>query len=237
MSQTAFTIKLYADGADLDDISRMKGNPLVSGFTTNPSLVRKAGVENYLEFATSASKLVGNLPISLEVISDNFVEMEAQARKLSNLGSNVFVKIPITNSTGDSSVRLIQRLSADFVPLNVTAIFTREQFLRVTDVINDKSLAVMSVFAGRIADTGVDPYPMMAEFAELLKNRPNMELLWASPRELLNVFQAQKAGCDIITIPSEIWNKFGNIGKPLEDFSRETVQMFYDDAIRSGFEL
>ena len=230
-------IKLFADGADLGGIKEMASNPLIKGFTTNPTLMKKAGVTNYGEFAKQALSLVGNRPISFEVFADDFDEMETQALKIASWGDNVYVKIPVTNTLGEFSGHLIERLSAQGVQLNVTALMTLNQVRSVTDRIAPEVPAIISVFAGRIADTGVDPMPMMAEAVNIMKAKPKTELIWASPRELLNVFQAEAVGCHIITATNDILKKLSLIGKNLDDYSLDTVKMFYDDAQAAGFNI
>jgi transaldolase len=230
-------IKMYADGANLKDIERLNANPAVSGFTTNPTLMYKAGITDYIGFAKQAVGLVSPKPISLEVFSDSLAEMRAQALKLKDLGPGVYVKIPVTNTKGESTAALVKDLSASGLQVNVTAIFTRSQVEQVVAALDGGAPSVVSVFAGRIADAGVDPVPLMADFALEIKRHSGMELLWASPREILNVIQAENTGCHIITMTPDLFGKLQNLGKPLEEFSLETVRMFYDDAKASGFTL
>lgn len=231
-------IKIYSDGAVLSEMQRMHSEGLVKGFTTNPTLMRKAGVTSYREWATSVLGTIQELPISFEVFSDEFEEMYKQAKTLSALGQNVYVKIPITNTRGESAVSLIKRLDAERIKLNVTAVFTPGQVQGVLDQISCLTPHVISVFAGRIADTGVDPIPVMGQCLRMLRaQRPNCELLWASPREVLNIYQANDVGCDIITATPDLISKLSFGGKNLEEFSRETVEMFYTDAAKSGFTL
>ena len=229
------SIKLFADGASIDDIRGHNQNPLVSGFTTNPTLMRKAGVKDYIEFAREVVSLVHPKPVSLEVFAAEFDEMQRQALAIKALGSNVFVKIPITNARGESSIPLIRELSASGTQVNVTAIFTEKQVFEAAEAVKGGPAGVISVFAGRIADSGVDPVPLMKRYASELSALPTVELLWASPREVLNVIQAAEVGCDIITMTSDLWSKLSALGKPLERFSLETVQMFDDDAKASRF--
>jgi transaldolase len=230
-------IKLFADGADINDIRKIYSEGIVKGFTTNPTLMRKANVADYETFARSVLKEIGDLPVSFEVLSDDFDLMEKQARRISAWGRNVNVKIPISNTRGESSVPLINRLSAEGVYLNVTAVMTVEQVKAVAKAISPRSKTIVSVFAGRIADSGRDPVPYMAEAVAVLKPNRNAELLWASSRELLNIFQAESCGCHIITVTSDILNKLKNIGKDLDKFSLDTVKMFYDDARASKYEI
>ena len=210
---------------------------LVKGFTTNPTLMRKSGVGDYAAFAREALAATGGMPISFEVFADDFDEMERQARLIATWGEPVFVKIPITNTKGESAIPLIERLAGAGVKLNVTAILTLDQVRAVVDALNPDVPAIVSVFAGRIADTGRDPVPLMREAAEICAAKPKAELLWASPRELLNIFQAEECGCDIITCTSEILKKLAMVGKPLDELSLDTVKMFYNDAAAAGFKL
>ncbi len=230
-------IKLFADGADLEVISRMAENPLIQGFTTNPTLMRKAGVRDYRAFALDVLKIVTDRPVSFEVFSDDFEEMEFQALEIASWGKNVFVKIPVTNTRGESSNRLIKRLSAAGVQINVTALMTAEQVADVVDNFSDLTRNFVSVFAGRVADTGRDPMPIMKRAVEMLGDYPQTELIWASPRELLNVIQADSVGCHIITATDDVLKKLDLIGKDLDVFSLETVQMFRQDAEKAGYSV
>lgn len=230
-------IKLYADGADKSEIARLSSTGKVDGFTTNPSLMRKAGVKNYLEHCTELADFVGDRPISFEVIADNLQDMRIQAELLSSLSESVYVKIPITNSVGISTLSLCKDLASSGTKLNVTALLTEKQFIDTLEVLRGGAPSVISVFAGRIADTGVDPVPMMKSFAKALEGVSEVELLWASPREILNLVQADQVGCDIITMTPDLWGKLNTLGKNLEEYSLETVQMFLADASASGFEL
>lgn len=230
-------IDLYADGADVRDMAAARQGGLVRGFTTNPTLMRKCGVTDYESFAREALDAIGDLPISFEVFADEFGEMERQARRISEWGSSIFVKIPVTNTRGESAVPLIGRLSSAGVKLNVTAILTIDQVRAVTDALDPGVPAIVSVFAGRIADTGRDPVPLMKEARAIMSSRPKAQLLWASPRELLNVFQAEEAGCHIITVTPEILKKLSMVGKTLEELSLDTVKMFHNDAAAAGFKL
>jgi transaldolase len=230
-------IKVFADGADLDGILELAGDPIVCGFTTNPTLMRKAGVEDYEGFARKVLDHVPDRPISFEVCADDFDEMRRQAHRLSSWGPNVYVKIPVTNTEGLSSRALIADLTADGLHLNITGILTLAQVREVTVPLSESAGAVVSVFAGRIADTGRDPVPLMAAAVELLRSCPQLELLWASPREVLNVCQAESVGCDIITVTHDLLKKLAGIGRSLEDVSLETVRMFHRDAVDAGYLL
>src|SRR5215467_1062768 len=230
-------VKIFADGADFDSIVKLSGNPLVQGFTTNPSLVRKAGVTDYEEFGRKLLAAVPDRPVSLEVFADEFDEMARQARAIATWGPNVNVKIPVTNTRREFSGDLIRELSQDGVVLNVTAILTLDQVSRVAACLSPQTPAIVSVFPGRIADTGVDPVPLMAEAVKILKTRPKAELIWASPRELLNIFQADEIGCHIITVTNDILNKLSLVGKDLAGYSLETVEMFRRDAVAAGFTI
>jgi transaldolase len=230
-------VKLFADGADKRAMLELYANPRVRGFTTNPTLMRKAGVADYEAFAREILEAIPDRPISLEVFADDFPEMERQARKLASWGPNVYVKIPVTNTRRESSAPLIRKLSHDGVKVNVTAMFTLEQVREVTDALAGGAPANESIFAGRIADTGIDPCPIIAAAVEHLRPHPQIELIWASPRELLNVVQAAETGCHIITATPDILKKLGLLGKDLAEYSLETVKMFYDDAASSGYAL
>jgi len=230
-------IALFSDGADLAGILEMYAKPWIRGFTTNPTLMRKAGVRDYEAFARAVLRAVPDRPISLEVFADDEAAMEVQALTMATWGANVNVKIPVTDRAGVFQGRLLRRLAEAGVALNVTAILTLEQVKRVAEVLPAEAWAILSVFAGRIADTGIDPVPVMAAAKRLLQDRPRAQLLWASPRELLNILQAEEAGCDIITAPPEILRKLGLMGKDLAAYSRETVAMFYDDARAAGFAI
>lgn len=230
-------IKMYADGADKSAILSLNEDPNVQGFTTNPTLMRKAGVKDYVAFCREIADLVGPKPISFEVFSDDILEMESQARVIQNFGSNVYVKIPITNTKGESTAKISRSLSQSGVKLNVTAIFTESQVAETIKSLEGGAPSVISVFAGRIADAGVDPVPMMKNFAIETSKHTQMELLWASPREILNLVQAESVGCDIITMTPELFAKIPSLGKDLSEFSLDTVRMFYTDAVSSGFKL
>lgn len=230
-------IAIYADGADVRDMVAARDAGLVRGFTTNPTLMRKSGISDYESFAREALDATRGMPISFEVFADDFDEMERQAKLIATWGDAVYVKIPVTNTKGESSVELIRRLSAAGVKLNVTAILTLEQVREVVGALDADTPAIVSVFAGRIADTGRDPVPLMREAKAICSAKPKAELLWASPRELLNIFQAEECGCDIITCTGEILKKLAMVGKPLDELSLDTVKMFYNDAAAAGFKL
>jgi transaldolase len=230
-------VKIFADGADLKSMKEAAAEPLVKGFTTNPSLMRQAGVSNYKAFALDVLKLISDRPVSFEVFADDFPTMEAQGREIASWGDNVYVKVPVTNTKGEFAGPLMTRLSGSGIKLNVTALMTNEQVKRVAASLANDTPAIVSVFAGRIADTGRDPVPLMREAVSLLKKRPKAELLWASPRELLNVFQAHEVGCHIITASGDIIRKLTLVGKDLGSYSLETVAIFYDDALKAGFAI
>ena len=230
-------VKLFADGADRTQIVAAGANPLIRGFTTNPTLMRAAGVKNYEAFARGVLEVITDRPISFEVFADEFSEMERQARKIANWAENVYVKIPVTNTRRESSLDLVQRLAHSGVQINVTAVLTLDQVRDASAALGGGAPAVVSVFAGRIADTGRDPVPLMAAAVELVSVYPNVELIWASPRELLNIFQANDVGCHIITVTDNVLAKLKTVGKDLHDYSLDTVQMFYTDASRSGYQL
>jgi len=231
----ALKISIFADGADIEDFRRLSKLDYIKGFTTNPTLMKKACVTDYLGFVDELLPVAGGKPICFEVISDDFEEMGAQARTLGRLADNIFVKVPVTDTRGNSSCPLISSLTADGVKLNVTAMMSVEQVERVLPCLVPGVDAILSIFAGRIADTGMDPVPMMEKASGLLSDLPHAKLLWASPRELLNLFQAEESGCDIITLLPDIIGKFKRIGQDLDELSLETVKMFYDDAVASGF--
>jgi transaldolase len=234
---TDLKVKIFADGADYDGIVKMASNPLIRGFTTNPSLMRKAGVGDYEAFARKVLDAIRDQPVSFEVFADDFASMAEQARTIATWGANVNVKIPITNTKGQSSSELIRALSSEGIALNVTAIFTLDQVRTVTDALDPQTPAIVSVFAGRIADTGVDPIPHMLACKQILGSRPKAALLWASTRELLNIFHAEEAGCDIVTVPNEFLAKLDLVGKDLVEYSRETVQAFYKDATAAAYQI
>jgi len=230
-------IRIFSDGADLAGILEMAAKPWIQGFTTNPTLMRKAGVRDYEAFARTLLAAVPDRPISLEVFADDEAEMERQALTIATWGPNVNVKIPVTDRAGVFLGPLIRRLAEAGVALNVTAILTLDQVERVAQALPREAWAIVSVFAGRIADTGIDPVPLMAWAKVLLRDHPSAQLLWASPRELLNIFQAEQAGCDIITVPPEILRKLNLLGKDLTAYSLETVEMFHRDAQAAAFTI
>lgn len=230
-------IKLFGDGASLADFSRLYDEGRTVGFTTNPTLMFKAGIADYAEFARKLVALIPDLPLSFEVFSDDFAEMERQARLIASWGGNVYVKIPITNTKGESSLPLVERLSRDGVKLNVTAMLTLEQVAGTVDALDPKVPGIISVFAGRIADTGVDPMPIMRAAVAMAARKPLAEVLWASPREVLNLYQARDCGCHIITATPDILRKLDMSGKDLAELSLETVAMFRTDAVAAGFSL
>ena len=230
-------VKLFADGADLAGMKEMAANPLIKGVTTNPTLMRKAGVGDYKAFARDVLQAIPDRPVSFEVFADEFGEMEAQAFEIASWGTNVNVKIPVTNTKRQFSGPLVERLSRAGVKLNVTAVMTLDQVERITERLDAKTPAIISVFAGRIADTGRDPMPIMAKAVRTMKARPKAELIWASPRELLNVFQADAVGCHIITATNDILKKLALVDKDLDSYSLETVEMFYKDAKSAGYTI
>ncbi len=230
-------VKIFGDGADMAGILELGRKPYIKGFTTNPTLMRKAAVPDYEAFATQVLEHIKDRPVSFEVIADDEQMMESQARYIAKWGRNVYVKIPVTNTRREPMYELIQRLSQDGIQVNVTAMLTLEQVRDVTRVLHGGAPSNVSVFAGRIADTGRDPVPMMTEAVKIVRENEHTELIWASPRELLNIFQADEIGCHIITVTNDILRKLDLIGKDLDDFSLETVKMFYDDAVRSGYAL
>jgi transaldolase len=230
-------VKLFADGADKAGMLEMYRKPFVKGFTTNPTLMRKAGVTDYRAFAREILEAIPDRPISFEVFSDEFDEMERQAREIATWGGNVYVKVPITNTRREPAYDLVRSLSQDGVKVNVTAMMTLDQVRAVADAVRGGAPSCVSVFAGRIADTGVDPMPIMADSVRILQDSPGAELIWASPRELLNVLQAEAVGCHIITATNDILKKLDLIGRDLADYSLDTVKMFFNDAKQAGFSL
>ncbi len=230
-------VKLYADGADRDGMLEMYDKPYIQGFTTNPTLMKKAGISDYEAFAHDILQSIPDRPISFEVFADEFEEMERQALKIKTWGENVYVKIPVSNTRKEMSYDLIQRLSEAGVRLNITAMLTLDQVQQVADAVRNGPESIVSVFAGRIADTGLDPVPVMKEALEILQSAPRAELLWASPREVLNIYQADAIGCHIITATNDIIRKLSLAGKDLAQYSLETVQMFYGDAEKAGYSL
>lgn len=230
-------IKIFGDGADLANIRSLYSLPYIKGFTTNPTLMRQAGIDDYKAFASQVLQVVPDRPVSFEVFSDDIAGMEAQAHEINSWGANVNVKIPITNTKGETTAALVGRLSAQGVVCNITAMFTLGQLQEIVEALDPSTPAILSVFAGRIADTGVDPVPHMRAAVAIAKAKPKAELLWASPRELLNIFQADEVGCHIITVTHDVLKKLAGVGKDLSTFSLETVAMFYKDAQAAGYTI
>jgi len=230
-------IKIFADGADRSGMLEMARKPHIAGLTTNPTLMRKAGISDYRAFAKDVLKAIADKPISFEVFSDDFDQMERQANEIASWGKNVYVKIPVSNCQGESCCNLIRRLSRAGVKQNVTALLTLSQVRDVSAALADGAPSYISVFAGRVADTGRDPIPLMAAAVELMRPYPSQELIWASPRELLNIFQADAIGCHIITVTHDVLKKLDLVGKDLAKYSLETVKMFHDDAKHAGYVL
>ena len=237
MNVTDLSVKLYADGAQLEGMLEMAKNPFIKGLTTNPTLMRKAGITDYKRFALDVLNAIPDLPISFEVFSDDFEEMYRQAMEIASWGGNVNIKVPVTNTRNEFSGELIKKLSTLGIFVNVTALMTIDQVKGVLDCLIGNSPAYISVFAGRIADTGINPIPVMKQAAEMSKTRPDTEIIWASPRELLNIFQADEAGVQIITVANDILNKLSIVGKDLDEYSLETVKMFRNDALKAGFSI
>jgi transaldolase len=230
-------VKIFADGAEKAGMLEMYAKPYIKGFTTNPTLMHKVGLTDYRAFARDIVSVIPDRPISFEVFSDEFDEMERQAREIATWGDNVYVKIPVTNTRREPAYDLVRLLANEGVKLNITAIMTIDQVRNVVDAVKDGTPSCVSVFAGRIADTGRDPVPIMTECVEILRAAPESELIWASPRELLNIIQADAIGCHIITVTNDILKKLMLIGKDLADYSLDTVKMFYDDGRKAGFTL
>ena len=230
-------IKIFADGAEIESIKKLNSNNFIKGFTTNPSLMKKAGVKDYKEFALRLLSEIQDKPISFEVFSDEITEMEKQAYEISKWGKNVNVKIPVTNTKKESTAELIRKLSSKGIVCNIAALFTTDQVKEVYDAIDKSTPSILSVFAGRIADTGKDPSDIIKYSVDLVKSKSKTEVLWASTRETLNIFQAEKLNCQIITVPHEILGKLSYLDKNLEDFSLETVKSFYKDSIAAGFKI
>jgi transaldolase len=231
-------IKIYSDGANINEMIEAYNNKTVQGFTTNPTLMSKAGIKDYKGFAIDVLNNIKDMPISFEVFSDTFDEMYKQAKILNSLGDNVYVKIPIMNTKGKPSYKLINKLDSEKVKLNITAVFTTNQVSRILKNVDGTTSHIISIFAGRIADTGIDPTPIMKKSLKKIKSHSQLlQLLWASPREVLNIYQADKIGCDIITVTPSTLDKLSLSNKDLNEFSRETVEMFYNDALKSGFSL
>jgi len=234
---SALTTKIYADGADLDGLLALAEQPYIRGFTTNPTLMRKAGVVDYERFAREVLEQITDRPISFEVFSDDVAEMRAQALEIASWGSNVYVKIPVTNTRGEWTDALVRELTGEGVQLNVTALMTVDQVDRVAKALAGGAPSNISVFAGRVADTGRDPVPLMREALAAASQAERAELIWASPRELLNIFQANEIGCHIITVTHDILAKLAQVGKDLDEFSLDTVKMFHTDAQAAGFSI
>ena len=233
----SLSVKIFADGADKKDMLSMYEKPFIKGLTTNPTLMKKAGITDYREFCKDILTTVDKKPISFEVFSDDFREMERQALEISAWGSNVYVKIPVTNTRGETCYELVKKLAKQQVKINVTAIMTASQIENVVDALEPAVPSYVSVFAGRIADTGVDPVPLMKAAVTTLKTCPAAELIWASPRELLNIFQADEIGCQVITVTNDILKKLELVGYDLNEYSLDTVKMFYKDAVSAGYRL
>ena len=230
-------IKIFSDGANLDEMLDMNKKDFIHGMTTNPSLMKKAGIKDYKIFAKSVLKEIKTKPISFEVFSDDFAEMEKQAKEIASWADNVYVKIPITNTKKESSISLIKSLAKNDIKLNITAIMTLDQVKSVTSALNTNTPSIISVFAGRIADTGQDPIPLMKESLNVMKTNTKSELLWASSRELLNIFQAEEIGCHIITVTKEIISKLKFVNYDLSEYSLDTVKGFYKDALDAKFKI
>lgn len=233
----SLSVKVFADGADLDSILALAENPRIAGFTTNPTLMWKAGLTDYRDFAERLLERITTHPISFEVFADDVDEMRRQAKLIASWGNNVYVKIPVTTTSGESMAPLVRELSEGGVKVNVTALFTTAQVELLTAAVKDGAPSYLSVFAGRIADAGIEPLPIMAQAVSIMLDAPRSELIWASPREILNVVQADQVGCHIITMTHDLLAKLGSLGKDLDQFSLETVQMFHRDARSAGFTL
>lgn len=230
-------IKIFADGANVGEMKRVYSEGLVKGFTTNPTLMKKDGVTDYVSFAKDLLSVIKDMPVSFEVFSDDFETMEKQARLIGSWGDNVYIKIPVTNTKAEKSNKLIHKLSSDGLKLNITAILTVKQTEEVMEAVSSDTKSIISVFAGRIADTGIDPVPIMMKCKETVSKNKNAELLWASSRELLNIIQAENCGCDIVTVTNDIIKKLPMIGKDLDELSLDTVKMFYNDAAAAGYKF
>jgi transaldolase len=230
-------VKIFGDGADIASILELSRKPFIKGFTTNPTLMRKADIPDYASFAALVLQQIPDRPVSFEVLADDEHTMERQARYMASWGPNVYVKIPVSNTKREPTYGLIERLSREGIQINVTAVFTPEQMQKVARSLKGGAASNVSVFAGRIADTGRDPLPIMSRAVDILRENEQCELIWASPRELLNIFQADEIGCHIITVTTDILKKLDLVGKDLDEFSLETVKMFYDDGVNSGYTL
>jgi len=230
-------VKIFADGADKADMLEMYSKSFIKGLTTNPTLMKKAGISDYKAFCKDILSVINDKPLSFEVFSDDFSEMERQAMEIASWGQNVYVKIPITNTKKEACYFLVKKLAAKKIKLNITAIMTLDQVYNVVENLQPDVPSYVSVFAGRIADTGVDPLPLMSKAVQAIKFAPSSELIWASPREVLNIFQADEIGCQIITVTKDILKKISLVGYDLEEYSLDTVKMFYHDALAAGFKL
>lgn len=237
MNANDFTVKIFADGADIAGIRKLAADPLIKGFTTNPTLMRKVGITDYEGFSKEVLDVIEGRPISFEVFADEDAEIERQALKIASWGENVYVKIPVMTTNGVSTSALAGRLASQGVQLNITAMMTVQQVEEVLPSLEGGPASYVSLFAGRVADTGVDPIPMMKEVLSIIASEPQIELIWASPRELLNIVQANDIGCDVITVTHDLLGKLSGLGKDLHQFSLETVLMFHGDASASGFQL
>jgi transaldolase len=237
VSPAPLRVTLYLDGADLDAMERAAATGIVEGYTTNPTLVAKAGVANYRAFAAAALERIGNAPISFEVLADDLPSIQQQAREIASWGRNVSVKVPVCTTAGESTLAVVRDLTADGLTVNVTAVMTMEQVVGVAEAVHPDASGYVSIFAGRIADTGRDPCPFMREAVDICRHKPKLRVLWASPREVLNVYQADQCGVHVIVLTADLIAKLALRNRDLAEFSRETVQMFYDDAIRAGYTL
>ena len=230
-------IEIYADGADIEEMKAVYREGFVKGFTTNPTLMKKAGVKDYKAFAKEAAEVIKDVPLSFEVFADDFETMEKEARVLSSFGDNVYVKIPVTNTRGEGSFDLIRKLSYDGLKLNVTAMFTEEQTEKVLSALDPATPSIVSIFAGRVANAGVDPEPLMERCSKMCREHGNVKLLWASSRELFNIIQAERSGADIITLTGNLLQAVTTLGKDLDEYSLETVKMFYNDGKALGYRI
>ena len=237
INKNKFKVEIYADGASIDEFISLNKLEFIKGFTTNPTLMRKNKIENYQEFAQNLTNSIADKPISFEVFADDLNEMYAQAKKINLIAKNIFIKIPITNTLGESTNDLVNRLLKENIKVNVTAIFLVEQCMDIIKNHKNNTPLILSYFAGRVADTGVDPMPNLIRLLDLTKNNSNIKVLWASPREVLNIKQADDIGCDIITVTKDLLDKLNLFDKDLSSFSLETVKMFYDDAKKSGYQI
>ena len=236
-TRESLKVKLFADGADLASMIEMASKPFISGLTTNPTLMKKSGITDYIKFAKDVLSEIKDKPVSFEVFSDQLEEMKTQGKKIASWGENVYVKVPITNTRGESTKPVVQHLAQNGIKVNVTALMTKAQVVGIMEVLNPDVESYVSVFAGRIADTGRDPMPIMRDCVEMLAQNEKSELIWASPRELLNVFQANEIGCQIITATNDILKKLELVGYDLTEYSLDTVKMFFNDAEKAGFTL